>query len=206
MKWTVLVPIRALPSAKSRLASSVPAEVFEPLVAAIRADTLEAVRAARPVARVVVVGNRPAPDVTYVQTSPGLNGALRDAAAFAREQWPDDGIAALVGDLPALRPAELADALDAAAAHPTAFVPDRTGTGTTMLTARPDVVLDPRFGLGSAGRHREIAAELHAGAGLRHDVDTADDLAAAAELGLGARTVILFDTDGGFLVHEDAAL
>jgi 2-phospho-L-lactate guanylyltransferase len=206
MKWTVLVPIRALPSAKSRLASSVPAEVFEPLVAAIRADTLDAVRAASPVARVVIVGDRAAPDVTFVQASPGLNGALRDGAAYAREQCPNDGVVALVGDLPALRPAELTDALHLAASHPTAFVPDRTGTGTTMLTARPYAVLNPQFGAGSARRHRAVATELCAGAGLRHDVDTADDLAAAAGLGLGARTAILFDTDGGFRVHVDAAL
>jgi len=77
----VLVPIRSLPSAKSRLASSVPAEVFERLVTAIRADTLDAVRAADPVARVVVVGDLPGPGVTLVQTSPGLNGALRDGAS-----------------------------------------------------------------------------------------------------------------------------
>ncbi len=83
MRWTVLVPLRSLPSAKSRLASTVPAELFEDLVDAIRADTLAAVRAAGPVARVVVVGDRPADGVTLVQTQPGLNGALRDGAAYA---------------------------------------------------------------------------------------------------------------------------
>jgi len=196
MKWTVLVPIRALPSAKSRLASSVPAEVFAPLVAAIRADTLDAVHAAGPVARVVIIGDRPAPDVTFVQSSPGLNGALRDGAAYARQQWPDDGVAALVGDLPALRPAELTDALDVAATHPAAFVPDRTGTGTTMLTARPDAVLNPQFGVGSARRHRATATELGAGAGLRHDVDTAEDLAAATAIGLGEHTAAVIHGNG----------
>lgn len=206
MRWTVLVPIRSLPSAKSRLASSVPAEVFERLVTAIRADTLDAVRAADPVARVVVVGDLPGPGVTLVQTSPGLNGALRDGASHAVEWWPDDGVAALVGDLPALRPRELAEALDAAAGHPAAFVPDRTGTGTTTLAARPGAVLDPQFGPGSAARHRAVATELRAAAGLRHDVDTAEDLAAAAALGLGPHTSILFDVDGGFLLPADAAL
>jgi 2-phospho-L-lactate guanylyltransferase len=196
MKWTVLVPIRALPSAKSRLASSVSPDVFEQLVAAIRADTLAAASAAGPVARVVVVGDEPGAGVTLVQTSPGLNGALRDGAAHAREHWAQDGVAALVGDLPSVRPAELAAALDAASAHPSAFVPDRTGTGTTLLTARPGTVLDPRFGDGSAARHRTIAAELAAGAGLRHDVDTAEDLIAAARVGLGPHTAAVYDPDG----------
>ena len=188
MRWTVLVPQRSLPSAKSRLASTVAAELFESLVTAIRADTLAAVRAAEPVARVVVVGDRPADGVTLVQTRPGLNGALRDGAAHARACWPRDGVAALVGDLPALRPGDLADALDAAAASPAGFVADRSGTGTTLLTATPPAHLDPRFGAGSAARHASIAVALPAAAGLRHDVDTADDLTAATALGLGPRT------------------
>ncbi|MGH8861721.1 MAG: 2-phospho-L-lactate guanylyltransferase [Jatrophihabitantaceae bacterium] len=195
MRWTVVVPLRALPSAKSRLAASVPPEVFERLVTAIRADTLAAARAAAPVARVVVVGDAPGANVTLVQTSRGLNGALRDGAAHASARWPADGVAALVGDLPSVRPEELAAALDAAAGHRCAFVADRPGTGTTLLTARPGVPLDPRFGTGSAARHASIAAELDAGPGLRHDVDTADDLAAAARVGLGARTAALIGRD-----------
>jgi 2-phospho-L-lactate guanylyltransferase len=195
VKWTVLVPIRALPSAKSRLASSVSPAVFERLVAAIRADTIAAARAAGPVARLVIVGDEPGAGVTLVQTSRGLNGALCDGAAYAREHWAQDGVAALVGDLPALRSEELAAALDAAADHPSAFVPDRTGTGTTMLTARPGTLLDPRFGDGSASRHRVVATQLTAGAGLRHDVDTADDLAAAAGVGLGPQTAAVYDPD-----------
>lgn len=196
MRWTVLVPVRALPSAKSRLSSTVAAALFEPLVRGIRADTLAAVRAAAPVARTVVVCDVPGEGVDLVQTSPGLNGALRDGAALARRRWPRDGVAALVGDLPALRPQELADALDDAARYPCAFVPDRDGTGTTLLTARPGADLDPRFGAASAARHQAIAVELAAGPGLRHDVDTADDLVAAAEVGLGVHTAALYDGAG----------
>lgn len=196
MKWTVLVPIRALPSAKSRLAMSVPAEQFERLVSAIRADTLAAVRASASVARLVVVGDRPGDGITLVQSSTGLNGALRDGAAHARSHWAQDGVAALVGDLPAVRPDELAAALDAAGQHDAAFVPDRTGTGTTLLTARPGTVLDPRFGEGSAARHASFAAQLDAGAGLRHDVDTAEDLAAATLVGLGEHTAAVIHGDG----------
>jgi 2-phospho-L-lactate guanylyltransferase len=192
----VLVPLRALPSAKSRLAASVPAEVFERLVDAIRADTLSAVRGAAPVARVVVVGDRAGDGITLVQTSPGLNGALRDGAAYARAHWPHDGVAALVGDLPALLADELGAALTAAAQYPEAFVADQPGTGTTLLTARPDARLHPRFGVGSAARHAAIATALAAGPGLRHDVDTADDLAAAVVVGLGVHTAAVLDPGG----------
>ena len=144
----MLVPLRALPSAKSRLAESVPPELHADLVEAIRADTLEAVHAATAVARVVIIGDAPGSGVTLVQTSAGLNGALRDGARFAAEQWPDDGIAALVGDLPALRADELDAALAAAGGHRSAFVADAAGTGTTLLAVTPGV------GTASPVRHR----------------------------------------------------
>lgn len=196
MRWTVLLPMRALPNAKSRLAATLPPELHADVVAAIRADTVAAVQAAEPVARVLVIGDAPGAGVTLVQTSSGLNGALRDGAAYAQAQWPDDGVAALVADLPALRGDELGAALDAAAAHPSAFVSDASGTGTTLLTAAPGIRLDPRFGPGSAARHGAIATAIAGGAGLRNDVDTADDLAAAARVGLGAHTGALVGTDG----------
>lgn len=180
--------MRALPSAKSRLAAGLAPERHAEVVSAIRADTLAAVRAAPLVARVLVIGDRAGDGVALVQSSPGLNGALRDGAGYARTQWPGDGVAALVGDLPALRPDELDAALSIAAGHAAAFVADADGTGTTLLTAGPAALLQPRFGAGSAARHGEIAVAITAGAGLRHDVDTVDDLATAARLGVGPRT------------------
>jgi 2-phospho-L-lactate guanylyltransferase len=188
MRWTVLVPLRSLPSAKSRLAESLAPAVHAALVEAIRADTLAAVRAAVPVARVVVIGDAPGDGITLVQASRGLNGALRDGAAYAEQRWPADGVAALVGDLPALRADELGAALEAAAGHPAAFVADATGTGTTLLAASPGTTLDPHFGAGSAARHAVIAIAVAAGASLRTDVDTIADLADAARVGLGGQT------------------
>jgi 2-phospho-L-lactate guanylyltransferase len=193
VRWTVVIPAKALPEAKSRLlpATGDPAQ-HRTLVRAIRADTLSAARAADGVARVVVVVDRPgdAPDgdLVLVQTRPGLNAALAEAAGHAASSWPADGVAALVGDLPALQPAELTAALAAAATHPRAFVRDAAGTGTTLLTATPGCELRPRFGPDSAARHRADAAELAAGSGLRRDVDTAEDLRSAATYDLGPAT------------------
>ena len=50
--------------------------------------------------------------------------------------------------------------------------------------------LEPRFGGGSAARHRASGAVPLDGAwpSLRRDVDTAADLAAALHLGVGAHT------------------
>lgn len=195
MRWTVLVPAKALPGAKSRLArAGADPGAHARLVAAIRSDTLAAVRASAPVARVVIVSDSvqalpPGADEILVQQRPGLNAALDEGAAYAAARWPGDGVAALVGDLPALRPDELADALDAAATVDRAYVPDTASSGTTLLTARPGVELTPFFGVGSAAQHAAAAQPLDAGPGLRHDVDTADDLRAALQLGVGPATL-----------------
>ncbi len=71
-----------------------------------------------------------------------------------------------------------------------AFVADAEGTGTTLLVAAPGVTLDPRFGGGSAARHAASGAAALDGEwpGLRRDVDTPADLAAALALGVGPAT------------------
>jgi 2-phospho-L-lactate guanylyltransferase len=201
LRWTVLVPLKSLPTAKSRLASTLDPEgqahLHAALVDAMRSDVLHAARTTPQVARVLVISDR-AGQGDVVQRSPGLNGALRDGAAHASARWPQDGIAALVGDLPAVRADELGAALDQAAQHPAAFVPDTAGTGTTLLTARPGCALRPEFGIGSAERHARHAAALgEIGAGLRRDVDTAADLDAALALGVGPATGALFDVIHG---------
>ncbi|SHF61774.1 2-phospho-L-lactate guanylyltransferase [Jatrophihabitans endophyticus] len=206
MRWTVVIPAKSLPAAKSRLAPmSVDAAAHRRLVEAIRADTVAAAAAADGVARVLLVTDRDvtaaagAPDrpggvgERLVQTRPGLNGAVRDAAEHAAERWPDDGLAVLVGDLPALRPEELAEVLATAGAG-TGFVPDADGVGTTLLTAAPGHPLRPEFGGGSAARHARHARPLVAGPGLRRDVDTAADLrGAATDLGVGPATAAVLD-------------
>src|SRR3954466_8010535 len=127
--WTVLVPIKALPQAKSRLAGFSPdAAAHARLVRAMRDDTMHAAAQAANVARVVRIGDRAGAGHDLVQTRPGLNAAVAEGARHARERWPGDAVAALVGDLPALTRAELADALDAAAGHARAFVADSDGT------------------------------------------------------------------------------
>ena len=190
----MLIPVRSLPEAKSRLTgASTDPEAHARLVRAIRADTMSAARAATGTARLVLVLDRPGADgtpgdLTFVQTAPGLNAALAEAATDASTRWPQDAIAALVGDLPALQPANLAAALTEAAGHEHAFVPDATGTGTTLLTSSPGYPLRPQFGTGSAQRHARAAVALDAAPGLRCDVDTAEDLLVAAALGLGPAT------------------
>ena len=116
-----------------------------------------------------------------------LNNAIAAAEASVREETPN--IVALQGDLPALQPQELAEAIAAAREYRRSFVGDRHGTGTSALFAF-GVALDPQFGPDSAQRHRHSGAIELTGAwpGLRCDIDTPDDLLVARRLGVGMAT------------------
>lgn len=198
--WSVVVPAKQLASAKTRLApltaglAGDPTAGHEQLVLALLADTVSAALASPAVGRVLVVTDDPraAALVTGLgaQTTPdeprrGLNAALAHGARVAG----DGPVAALHSDLPALRPAELAAALTAAAGHRRSFVCDAAGTGTTLLAVRGGE-LAPRFGPGSAAAHADGGAVPLDGdwPGLRQDVDTPADLQAARRIGVGSRT------------------
>jgi 2-phospho-L-lactate guanylyltransferase len=198
--WVAVVPVKSLAGAKSRLRGALPGVAHERLVLGLLRDTLAAVLACPEVDELIVVTNEPraavlasrlgarvAPDTPDA----GLNPAVAHGAALAGPV----PVAALTGDLPALRPAELAAGLSrAGAAGGRAFVPDASGTGTTLLTATSGAALRPRFGPGSAAAHASSGATPLLGPwpSLRRDVDTAADLAAAAALGLGAHTARLY--------------
>ncbi len=193
--WSVVMPVKVLARAKSRLAGLAGPRRGE-LALALACDTVTAVLGCEAAARVIVITDDQVATVTLgglgalvVPDEPrgGLNAALRHGAAYAA-RWPEAGTAALSADLPALRPAELGRALRAAQAWPTAFVADAAGDGTTLYTAAPGAAFRPAFGLASRARHAAGgAAELGLDGipGLRRDVDTPSDLRGAAALGLG---------------------
>lgn len=200
MQWTVVVPLKALARAKSRLSDTAADDVRPGLALAFAQDTVAAALACAWVGDVVVVTDDPlagrelaALGARIVPDEPagGLNPALAHAAAVARRRRPRGALAALGADLPALRPRELARVLDAAVEFPRAFLPDAAGIGTTLLAAAPGLELRPAFGADSRLRHRVSGAvelALEAVASVRQDVDTGEDLRAALALGVGPRT------------------
>ncbi|MDQ1287508.1 MAG: 2-phospho-L-lactate/phosphoenolpyruvate guanylyltransferase [Actinomycetota bacterium] len=197
MRWTIVLPLKGGPSAKSRL------EAGPELARALAADTLTAVLACPVVSRTVVVTADPgtaaeaasagADVVGESGPGDGLVAAVRDGVAAAGP----GPVAVLLGDLPALRPEDLTDGLSAV--HDTlrdrpaasmAAVPDAAGTGTVLLAARGAADLDPAFGPGSLVAHvRRGAVRVEIVLPrLRQDVDTPDDLRTALGLGVGRRT------------------
>lgn len=197
--WSVVIPVKRLSLAKTRLRGGLPGVPHDDLVLSLAADTVAAALSCPMVTAVFVVTDEPLvrQTVTELGAEPitdvpdaGLNPALEHGADQAIRRRPECGVVALGGDLPALRPGELADALDAARNHPRAYVCDVERTGTVLLAARPGSRLGPRFGPGSARAHRDSGAVELVGdwPTLRRDVDTAGDLVAAAALGLGRHT------------------
>jgi 2-phospho-L-lactate guanylyltransferase len=200
--WSVVIPVKVLALAKSRLAE-LDDDDRRALALAMAADTVAAAVACRLVGGVVVVSDDPtvAAEVAplgaiSVADTPGagLNRALTAGAEHAAARWPAHGLAALLADLPALSAGELTAALSAASAVNHAFVTDAAGSGTTLYTARPGTSFSPRFGPQSRALHQQAGAtelNLPGIAGLRQDVDTLADLRAAAAIRLGRRTRLL---------------
>jgi 2-phospho-L-lactate/phosphoenolpyruvate guanylyltransferase len=199
LAWSLVIPVKLLAQAKTRLTGLDP-ERRSRLALAMAADTVSAALQADSVATVLVVTDdqevrlvvgRLGALVLADAPGAGLNEALGYAAGYARQRWPSQGVCAVAGDLPAMRPAELATALRAAAHFGVAFVPDADGTGTALYAATPGSAFRPRFGPASRRQHLDGgAAEIQSWVltGLRRDVDTVDDLRAAAAIGLGPRT------------------
>jgi 2-phospho-L-lactate/phosphoenolpyruvate guanylyltransferase len=199
----LVITVKTLRRAKSRLVGAADDGVgdraaHEALALALVRDTAAAASLTPSVRRVLVVTSDP--KVTEVlaadgvATTPdvpdsGLNAAFAYGATELLRADARATVAALQSDLPALRPEELAKAL-AEANGRRAFCADRQGTGTTLLVAAAGGRLDPRFGPGSAAAHADTGARL-VGLdlpSLRCDVDTPEDLAVAAALGVGRHT------------------
>lgn len=201
--WTIVVPFKGGLTAKSRLSQAcgetkgLRPEGRHQLALAFLRDTVAAAAAVPAVAHLVVVSSDPGvataiPDATVLaDPGRGLNAAVAAGIEWARSLAPDGPVAALTGDLPCLRPLDLSAALELAREHPLGVVPDRHGTGTTLITAQPGVPVTPRFGPHSCEAHTRAdhtALPVPATSTLRQDVDTIADLAWALRRGVGQHT------------------
>jgi 2-phospho-L-lactate guanylyltransferase len=196
----LIIAVKRLSAAKTRLASAFASDVREGVVLAMLEDTIAAASSVLTVRAITVVtpdlvaaaaarelGARVLVDPTPEGHPDPLNNAISVTEASIRAETPNVGV--LQGDLPALQPRELAEAIAQARRNQRSFVSDRHGTGTSALFAF-GVPLLPMFGADSARRHKDSGAVELTGRwpGLRCDIDTPDDLATALGLGVGAVT------------------
>lgn len=204
----LVIAVKRLAAAKTRLAPVFSATTREKVVLAMLIDTITAASAVPALRSVTVVtpdetaagaarrlGARVLTDPTPDGHHDPLNNAIAAAEAEVRNETPN--VVVLQGDLPALQTHELAEAITAARKHPRSFVGDRHGTGTSALLSF-GVALNPQFGADSAERHRRSGALELTGAwpGLRCDIDTPDDLLVARRLGVGAATAAAIGAPG----------
>jgi 2-phospho-L-lactate guanylyltransferase len=211
-RWTVVIPVKGTALAKSRLGIAEPDR--GDLAMAFAVDTVSAALAAERVGTVIVVTASDVVDrrmhnlgaLTVRETSPaGLNPAIELGLDAAQSHTPHAPVAVLLGDLPALDPADLDAALQSALDHPMAMVADAEGVGTVMVTALRVIHHHIRFGDGSRAAHLAegyVELDVDVGSGLRRDVDTLADLddarhATRDATRLGAATRLVLERSAG---------
>ncbi len=187
--WCV-IPLRASPESKSRLAGVLDAPARAALVDAMLARVLDAALGARNVSRVCIVGAARAAlprDVRVLAEPPG--GGLNAAAAAALAQAAAGRVIVIHADLPLVTTQDV-ELLAAAPDGTIAIAPDRHGTGTNAISLPlPEAkAFSFAFGPDSFARHKAEAErvglkleEIHS-QGLARDVDEPDDLADATDL------------------------
>jgi 2-phospho-L-lactate/phosphoenolpyruvate guanylyltransferase len=185
-----ILPLRALDDGKRRLSGRLDAPARRELITRLCGVVVRALRESGVIDHVAVVSGddatlrwaREQGLAAVREHGRGLNAALVDAAAWARNMGADAQLIVLP-DLPLLEAEDVRAVLHAPAPERGIVIcGDRTGTGTNMLLMRPCGVIPPHFGPGSFARHLEaaqragIAAHVCDLARTRWDIDTPDDL------------------------------
>lgn len=197
MNATAILPVKRFDAAKQRLAGGVDTERRRELAAAMVADVLEAIGAARTVERLIVVSGDPVAQELASEAGAEVVPDPEDAghveaaqAGIARAEIEGAELAVLLaGDCPLLDPRELDRLLTGVPGSYVGIVPDRHGTGTNALVLSPPSAIIPAFGEGSRERHVEAARAAGVPFGLEElpsielDLDTpADVIALTREL------------------------
>lgn len=198
--WTAIVPVKPSDLAKSRIA--LPPAQRSALARALAKDVLDAIGGAASIGEIVIVSARP--ELTEharrhraiilrdrpLLTADGLNGAVETGRRWAMSRRPDHPVVVVPADLPCLTPAVVDATLARLAGLPQAFVPDFSGSGTTLVGAAIPALLRSSYGSGSCQRHadRGLTPVHDVDLRARQDVDTLSDLRSAARLGLGVTT------------------
>lgn len=195
-----IVPINALPAAKSRLRPVLGDCDRQGLVLWMAAHVLAALRASGAVDALAVVS----PDervllwaerrgaTPLAQRDGDLNDGLELGRRWATERHAN-ALLVVFGDLPLLTAAEVAGLVQtgAGAGEPAVVLaPDRAGRGTNGMLQRPPSALPFAFGAGSLERHRASSLErgiepaTYRAEGTAFDVDTPVDVEALVRRGL----------------------
>ena len=197
----VLIPVKPLAAAKTRLAEVLAPAERRALVLAMLDDVLDALAGVSGLAGVALVGGD-AELARHVggrglrllaEPEPGLNAALRAASAELAAAGAGR-LLILPADIPALDRAAV-EALLAVGGEPAvALVAASADGGTNALLLAPPGLLDPAFGPGSCTRYGQAAAAIGVAPRLLElpqvalDIDRPADLLALESLAGAPRT------------------
>ena len=159
-----VVPVKTLPSSKSRLRPWLDGPSVERLSIAMLSDILETLQRVRAIDRIAVA--TPDPRIAEVahqigaevlSTSVvGLNPSI-EAACEVLAPTADDSVLVVLGDVAGAQAADIEALLDAGARRGVALAPSNDG-GTSALLRTPRDTIPAAFGPNSARAHRELAA------------------------------------------------
>ena len=186
-----LVPAKALDRAKGRLAALLTEEERRQLALAMLEDVVKALQAVPEIESVAVIS----PDAEVLDAARalgaeameepasvrGLNQALAHGLSVMSSRSPD-ALLVVLADVPAVKPADIREVLDALDGTRGVAIAPSSAKGTSALALRPPDVIPFRFGEQSFQDHkREAAARKieHAivrNEALANDIDEPADL------------------------------
>ncbi len=159
-----VVPVKTLPSSKSRLLPWLGRPSVEQLTIAMLSDVLETLQCVRALDRIAVA----TPDLRLAEVAreagaevlctsvTGLNPAVEAACALLAPT-ADDAALVVLGDVAGVQAADIEALLDAGARGGVALAPSSDG-GTSALLRGPRDIIPAAFGPDSARAHRDLAA------------------------------------------------
>jgi 2-phospho-L-lactate guanylyltransferase len=191
MSLWVLVPVKPLDQAKSRLAGTLTPAERAYLVQSLLERTVGILRLVPAIAEILIVTGDPAVAGWASQTGnrvlgtgcdPDLNRELASATRLAQDQQAE-GVLILHADLPRVTAADVQAMTARTAAAPIiVLAPDRHRRGTNALLCAPPGLIEYRFGPDSFAQHcaqaqaAGVRLEVFSAPGLALDLDTPEDL------------------------------
>ncbi len=208
-RFAIVIPVKRLVQAKSRLSGFLGADARAALVLAMFEDVMQAATSAPGVADVIVVSDdrhirvrarRCHAHVVGDTDMDGINGAVVQGATAALARGCD-AIAIAPADVPQIASEHFARARRVLESAPVVLQRARRDGGTNLLALSPPDFLQPAFGQASFARHRALArargvepVELDDALGL--DIDTPEDCHEFLRLGTTTRTQALLQSLG----------
>jgi 2-phospho-L-lactate guanylyltransferase len=194
MKTVVVVPVKDLARAKSRLGSTLSTEERAQLTLDLLQHVLEVIEGSGVVDCIALISPDPQDShfspfrnsnsaIHIPEERSGLNNVLKQGRDWAIEQKAD-ALLSVLADLPLLTAHDVKSIVELGRERGTVVLaPDRHIAGTNLMLAHPPALARFAFGRRSFGKHVTLArragarVETYTSVGTTLDIDTPEDLA-----------------------------